>query len=245
MVRDTLEFEYNAWFSTWDLDVMIKACCRYLESAWILFFLYEPCFFLHHKCAHTLLDFFLKTICQNILEFPFSVYNAISDSSDAHVSVYMLETHVMSQSALYTKKTKASVTCDNGSWIQWWQPCCFSRKRDGPSSPLSRREVEWHLYYGDAKYTMVQRHNAEALHSLLCSVTLFREWGSTRRRLSHRNTEKLCEKVQFYCLLLLRLRPHVILHLRHSSTTVSCLLVLSNSESMRITFFITLCHAMT
>lgn len=109
------------------------------------------------------------------------MYNAAFNQWEqwVHVSVYMLVTHVMSQSVLYTYK-KASVpsfTCDNGSWNYWWQPCCFSRKRDGPSSPLIGREVEWHLYYGDAKYTMVQRHNVGALHSLCSSVTLFQGVG--------------------------------------------------------------------
>lgn len=71
----------------------------------------------------------------------------------------------------------------------WWQPCCFSRKGDGPSSLLIGREVEWHLYCGGAKHTIVGQHNAGALHSLCCSVTLVDGGGSMGRLLSQGRTE--------------------------------------------------------
>lgn len=83
-----------------------------------------------------------------------------------------------------------------------------------PSVPLSWGEVEWHLYYGDAKHTMVSRHNARALHSLLCSVTLFMELQCVcererrkKRGDSHPSKKKkeLCEKVGLQLLFALSL----------------------------------------
>lgn len=88
----------------------------------------------------------------------------------------------------------------------------------GPSAPLSAGEVEWHPYYGDAKYTMVSRHNAGALHSLLCSVTLFMERGGEEVGLGvgggasvpREGPEKLCEKVQLQLLFALTLTGSLV-----------------------------------
>ncbi|MEQ2159191.1 hypothetical protein GOODEAATRI_020142 [Goodea atripinnis] len=52
----------------------------------------------------------------------------------------------------------------------------FLEKNDLLSNPLIGVKVEWHLFYADAKHTMGQQHNVEALHSLSSSVSLHMEW---------------------------------------------------------------------
>lgn len=157
---------------------------------------------LHYRCVCGLLDF-VKQLSQTdfryftdrFLGFLYSIYHfksviAVMVQGTVRVHSHACESCYESVKSLYTykKDSAPSFTCDNLPWDHWGQPCCFSRKSDGPFSPLIGREVEWHLYYGDAKYTMVLQHNVGAVHSLCSSVNLFREWGSMRRHLSQRKT---------------------------------------------------------
>lgn len=168
-------------------STVVPTCSIFLEQCWQKVVARKT--FIHHKCTGSLLELFFKTTCHKqsdfrIFYFQNIMHFLISDSSDGAVTGPCVCLHACdSVRSLYLQQQQKnasvpSFTCDNGSWNYWWQPCCFSRKRDGPSSPLIGREVEWHLYYGDAKYTMVQRHNVEALHSLFSSVTLSGSGGA-------------------------------------------------------------------
>lgn len=110
--------------------------------------------------------------------------------------------------------------CRCHSWWRALNPATaamllFTQRRWALQPPLSGGEVEWHPYYGDAKYTMVSQHNAGALHSLLCFVTLFMERGGEEVEVGggsipREGPEKLCEKVQLQLLFALTLTGSLV-----------------------------------